>query len=111
MTQSVELCNRLTSAVDRRDGPGCVFLKHSPGFSPRHLAAPTEEELLSQLALEFGHVLGQRRLRRVKLLCRTAEAPLAGNGQEHLELTKGHLRVFPMVFIPTKYWTLYQNPA
>src|SRR5712691_5028091 len=111
MTQSVELRNRLTSTVDRRDGPGCVFLEDPSGFGERHLATLTEKELLPQLALEFGHVLGQRGLRRVNLLCRTAEAPLAGNGQEHLELAKRHLRVFPMVFIPTKYWTLYQHPA
>ena len=63
------------------------------GHGDNPAASPTEEELLSQLALELADVFGQRRLGRMDLLRRQAEALFPGDGEKDLKLAQCH-RVF-----------------
>jgi hypothetical protein len=60
------------------------------GHSNDPATTPTEEELLSQLALEFADVFRQRRLRRMDFLRRQAEALFPGNGEKDLKLAQRH---------------------
>ena len=105
MPQAVQLGDRLARALGRRGQAKRVLLEHAPGLGERHGPAPAQEQGLAQLALELAHVLGDRRLGEVDPLGRPAEAPLAGDGEEHVHLAQGH-RELPILSIRTTYWTL-----
>src|SRR5437867_8576284 len=60
--QAIEIRKRLARALNGGNSAGRVLLEDSAGLRHGHFPAPTEEELLSQLALELTDVFRERRL-------------------------------------------------
>lgn len=62
VSQPIQVGERLARPLDRGEGAGRVLLEDPASLRHGHFPAPTKEELLSQLALEFPDVLGERGL-------------------------------------------------
>ena len=98
--EAVDLLDGPSAVGNRRDDSRGVGFEHPPGLGRRSPAsAAPREEPRTQFPLEFGNVLGQRRLRQIDAAGRATEVLLPCDRQEDLQLLQRHSG-FPYRFDP-----------
>lgn len=103
---SIHVMHSSDCRVDGRDDAARLFVQLLARGGQLHLAGRAFEQRAPKFLLERADLPAEDGLRDVQLLCRAAEVPVVGDGDEVAELPQVQIHALRVSIFGKGYWTL-----